>query len=467
MPSASRAAIPGRPLTLTQARSTECLSAESTSIPRRKSRKSRSAAAALPTFSTPGSPPWPNPSRWIPAAAAPRSPIAAIRSSRARESATPRLPGIFEKGDPSAHLRYTTQDGVLPADANAFYNEITPLSSTPASYFMTNGFNGGYFGIQELEANSKIAIFSIFGPQKGQVPDDRLSSKVLYTIPGGNLVIHGEYAGGPSIRIPFDWQLGKNYATMITAQTDTSDGHAKIVTAWINLNPTDQAPQWTRLMTVRTERPATQTNLSGLYSFIEDFKRDNLFTAGRARTASYGNAFTFSAAKDAWIPLNKVSFTGQMSRLFTIQNDAFPTPGEPCKVTETVTGSSIPFAEARSNVNSIWDTASRSCAAPGNIAPIAAVRKGAPLYTQETFASITATVSGSQLSVTGSPYANDEPLLVTVDGTAVATTATATEDGKLANTAIALTAPLPSGTHKVTVTGKSSGLSGTATVIIP
>lgn len=375
--------------------------------------------------------------------------------------------GIFEKADPSAHLRYTTQNGVLPADANAFYNEVTPLSSAPASYFMTNGFNGGYFGIQELEDRSKIAIFSIFGPQKGQVPDGKLSSKVLYTIPGGNLVIHGEYAGGPSIRIPFDWELGKNYATLITEQTDTSDGHAKIVTAWINLKPTDEAPEWTRLMTVRTERPAAQTNLSGLYSFIEDFKRDNLFTAGRARTASYGNAYTFSPAKDAWVPLNKVSFTGQMSRLFTIQNDAFPTAGQPCKVTETVTGSSIPFREARSNVNSIWNTASKSCQNPGSAAPVAAAKRDAPLYVQETFASITATVSGAALAVTGSPYANDEPLHVTVDGTSVATTATATEDGKLANTAITLTAPLPAGTHEVIVTGKSSGLSGTATVTVP
>jgi hypothetical protein len=67
----------------------------------------------------------------------------------------------------------------------------------------------------------------------------------------------------------------------------------------------------------------------------------------------------------------------------------------------------------------------------------------------------------------GSPYANDVPLHVTVDGTSVATTATATEDGKLASTVITLTAALPAGTHEVTVRGKSSGLSGSATVTVP
>ncbi|GAA1723388.1 hypothetical protein GCM10009809_19070 [Isoptericola hypogeus] len=375
--------------------------------------------------------------------------------------------GIFEKADPSAHLQYRTSTGELPRDASAFYNEITPLSSAPGTYFMTNGFAGGYFGIQELEDSSKIAIFSIFGPAKGEVPDDRLASQVLYAVPGGDLVIHGEYAGGPSIRIPFDWDLGTTYSTMITEQGDDSDGNARIVTAWINKNPVGKTPDWTRLMTVRTERPAAHERLDGLYSFVEDFVRDDQFTAGRARTASYGNAFTFSPAKDRWVPLSKVSFTGQMSRLFTIQNDAFPTPNEPCKVTETVTGSSIPLEQARSNVNSIWDTSARSCTSPGTIPPVEAVRKGAPLYGQETFASISAEVHGRTLVVSGSPYANDEPVSVSVDGAEVATTATADATGDLERVRIELPEVLSPGSHELVVTGASSGLSGSTTVTVP
>lgn len=375
--------------------------------------------------------------------------------------------GIFEKADPSAHLQYKTATGELPADANAFYNEITPLSSAPGTYFMTNGFNGGYFGIQELDDSSKIAIFSIFGPGKGEVPDDKLSSQVLYAIPGGDLVIHGEYAGGPSIRIPFDWDLGKTYSTMVTEQADVSDGNARIVTAWINKNTVGKTPDWTRLMTVRTERPATQTRLAGQYSFVEDFVRDDKFTPGRARTASYGNAYTFSPSKDRWVPLSKVSFTGQMSRLFTIQNDAFPTPGEQCKVTETVTGGSIPADQARSNVNSIWDTSSKSCTSPGMVAPIEAVRKGAPRYVQETFASITAELDGQALVLNGSPFANDEAVSVSVDGLEVPTTASANAGGDLVDVRIELTGPLPAGSHEVVVTGASSGLSGSAILTVP
>ena len=106
------------------------------------------------------------------------------------------------------HLRYFPASGVVPEGATAFYNEITVQSSVPSTYFMTNGYSGGYYGIQELDDGSKIAIFSIFGPNRGTVPDDRLTSKVLYRIGYGDFVIHGEYAGGPSIRIPFDWKPG-------------------------------------------------------------------------------------------------------------------------------------------------------------------------------------------------------------------------------------------------------------------
>jgi len=375
--------------------------------------------------------------------------------------------GTFEKADPSAHLQYRTARSELPQDASAFYNEITPRSSAPGTFFMTNGFNGGYFGIQELEDRSKIALFSIFGPQKGEVPDDRLSSQVLYKLPGAELVIHGEYAGGPSVRIPFDWKTGNTYATAITEQGDASDGNARIVSAWINKNPVGQSPNWTRLMTVRTERPKAVTHMGGLHSFVEDFVRDDQFTKGRARTASYGNAYTFSSHNNSWVPLSSVSFTGQMSRLFTIQNDAFPTPGHPCKITETVTGDSIPFDRARSHVNSIWDTADRSCKSPGRIAPVEAVRRGAPLYEQETFAKLSARVDGTQLLISGSPFADDEALSVSVDGKNVTTTATADDNGRLVDTAVALPGKLTSGTHEVIVAGKASGLSGNTTVSIP
>ncbi|MGW0231970.1 DUF3472 domain-containing protein [Actinopolymorpha singaporensis] len=373
----------------------------------------------------------------------------------------------WENADPSTHLRYFPASGVVPEGATAFYNEITVQSSVPSTYFMTNGYSGGYYGIQELDDGSKIAIFSIFGPNRGTVPDDRLTSKVLYRIGYGDFVIHGEYAGGPSIRIPFDWEVGQTYATMITNQPDTTPGnHAQIVTAWLNTEPVGRPPNWLKLMTVKTERPsATPLQMTGLYSFLEDFLRDGSFTEGRVRQAAYGNAAIYHA-RGGWRPLNRIGFTGQLSGKYTIQNDAYPLPGEPCAITEKITGGDIPFADARSGYGTIWDTT--RCDQPRKLpaASLAPLDIRAPIQQATTFLDVEASVIGGQLSVSTELLADDEPVRVRVDGTTVsADDLVASSTGTL-DTQITLPGPLAPGDHTVGVSGRSSNLAGSATVTV-
>jgi hypothetical protein len=373
----------------------------------------------------------------------------------------------WEKADPSAHLRYFPASGVVPEGGTAFYNEITVESSAPSTYFMTNGYSGGYYGIQELEDGRKIAIFSIFGPDRGSVPDDKLTSRVLYRIGYGDFVIHGEYAGGPSIRIPFDWEVGQTYATMITNQPDDTPGnHAQIVTAWLNTKPVGQKPNWLKLMTVKTERPAaTPLQMTGLYSFIEDFIRDGSFTEGRVRQATYSNAAIYSA-RGGWKPLNRIAFTGQLSGKYTIQNDAYPAADKPCAITEKITGGDIPFAQVRSGYGTIWDTS--RCDKPrhlpaGSLAPL---DPHAPIQEATTFLDVTASVDDDQLTVSTELLANNEPVLVSVDGIVVSPDdLTATSTGTL-NTQITLDEPLTTGDHTIEVSGRSSNLSGSTTLTV-
>jgi hypothetical protein len=40
-------------------------------------------------------------------------------------------------------------------------------NSVPGSYFMAVGWNTGYFGIQEVSADRKVVIFSVWDPTKG------------------------------------------------------------------------------------------------------------------------------------------------------------------------------------------------------------------------------------------------------------------------------------------------------------
>src|SRR5579859_5786837 len=47
-------------------------------------------------------------------------------------------------------------------ECDAFYNEMVVEQSTAGSYFMACGWNGGYFGIQELGGGRKIALFSLW-----------------------------------------------------------------------------------------------------------------------------------------------------------------------------------------------------------------------------------------------------------------------------------------------------------------
>jgi hypothetical protein len=367
----------------------------------------------------------------------------------------------WENADPSAHLRYFPASGVVPEGATAFYNEITVESSVPSTYFMTNGYSGGYYGIQELDDGSKIAIFSIFGPNKGTVPDDKLTSQVLYRIGHGDFVIHGEYAGGPSIRIPFDWEIGKTYATMITNQPDaTGDDHAQIVTAWLNTEPVGERANWVKLMTVRTERPQTSLlQITGLYSFVEDFVRDGSFTAGRERRASYGNAAVYSDRR-GWQPLNRIGFTGQLSGRYTIQNDAYPTAEQRCAITETVTGGDIPFGEVRSGYGTIWDTT--GCRAPRKLPKdaLAPLEHGAPIQQPTSFLDLAASLDGDQLRVSTELLANDEPVQVSLDGTIVSSADLQASAAGTLDVVITLPEPAAPGQHLITVRGLSSNLTG-------
>jgi len=78
----------------------------------------------------------------------------------------------------SVHLSYPSES------AFQFYNEMVVQKSVNGSYFMACGWDGGYFGIQQLDSpEQKVVLFSVWDPTKGDNPNtvaqpDRV--KVLY-----------------------------------------------------------------------------------------------------------------------------------------------------------------------------------------------------------------------------------------------------------------------------------------------
>ena len=200
----------------------------------------------------------------------------------------------------SVHLHYP-----IPAPADAFYNEMTVERSVPGSYFVACGFSHGYFGIQQLGNGQKVVLFSVWDPTKGDdasvvPPEQRV--EVLHEGEGVEVKrFVGEGTGGQSF-FRYDWKAGEAYRFLVRA-TVTGEKTAYSGYFWL-----PERNEWKHLVTFRTRTGGDR--LEGLYSFIEDFRRDTK-SATETRRASFGNAWATIEAKRR--PLTKARFTASSS----------------------------------------------------------------------------------------------------------------------------------------------------------
>jgi hypothetical protein len=200
----------------------------------------------------------------------------------------------------SVHLHYP-----LPASADFFYNEMTVERTVPGSYFMACGFRHGYFGIQELGDGRKVVLFSVWDPAKGDdaraVP---LEQRVEILHQGDGVEVKrfgGEGTGGQSF-FKYDWKTGETCRFLVRAEVS---GEKSAYSGYFWL---PESKQWKHLVTFRTRTGGDR--LAGLYSFVEDFRRDTA-SANEARRAGFGNAWARIDRK--WHPLAKARFTASSS----------------------------------------------------------------------------------------------------------------------------------------------------------
>ena len=194
----------------------------------------------------------------------------------------------------SVHLAYSASGCKL------FYNELVVEQSEAGSYFMACGWNNGYFGIQELADHRKVILFSVWdaGGNDGSTnPEDRV--ECLYRAPDIQIKrFSGEGTGGQSIG-NFTWTTGETNRFVITADA-RENRTAYSASIWLS----DQR-KWKHLATFRVN--STGKLMSGLYSFIEDFRRDGK-SALEVRRAKFGNAWV-EATGGHWQPLIQARFT--------------------------------------------------------------------------------------------------------------------------------------------------------------
>jgi hypothetical protein len=201
----------------------------------------------------------------------------------------------------SVHLSYISHP------ASGFYAEVVVEKSVPGSYFQVCGFNGGYFGIQELGNGKKVGIFSVWDTATGNDPKAVAQKDRVETLFTGDGVrasrFGGEGTGGHS-DFDFDWKIGDTYKFYVASTIRENK------TAYAAFIYQPDKKNWLHVATFQA--PDGGKKLTGLYSFIEDFRRDTK-SATEVRRAKFGNQWIMTGggttADEKWEPLTKARFT--------------------------------------------------------------------------------------------------------------------------------------------------------------
>ncbi len=201
---------------------------------------------------------------------------------------------------PSVHLNY-----FVPEDENVewFYNEVTVEAGKDVigSYFMANGFGEGYFGMQVNSASERRVLFSVWSPFTTDNPNDIPADRKIELLSKGDDVQTGEFgnegSGGQSY-LQYDWKAGSTYRFLLHGKP--TDNNRTIYTAYF-YSPEESA--WR--MIASFSRPATNTWLKHLYSFLENFLPEY---GDKEREVLFGNQWE-RTNDGKWISLDKIKFT--------------------------------------------------------------------------------------------------------------------------------------------------------------
>jgi hypothetical protein len=196
----------------------------------------------------------------------------------------------------SVHLWYPGPEAV------AFCNEVTVQKSAAGTYFMACGFDGGYFGIQELGSGKKVVLFSVWEPNRGNDPKAVAEDRRVKLIAKGEGIRTGRFGGegtGGQSFFDYDWKVHQPYRLLVTAKADGTR------TRYSGYFYVPEKSAWQHLATFSTLNEGKL--LRGFYSFIEDFRRDG-DSATHQRRAQFSEAWV-KAKNGKWSALTRARFT--------------------------------------------------------------------------------------------------------------------------------------------------------------
>ncbi|MBK3519666.1 DUF3472 domain-containing protein [Carboxylicivirga marina] len=202
---------------------------------------------------------------------------------------------------PSVHLTYQVPKEA--GDIVYFYNEITVPEGEDVlgSYFMTNGFAEGYFGIQVNSPTERRMLFSVWSPYHTDNPNEIPEEQRIKMLKKGKDVYTGKFgnegSGGQSY-LKYNWKAGTTYGFLLKAHP--SENSSTDYTAWF-MDP--EVNEWQLIASFR--RPQTTTYIKRPHSFLEDFYTQ---MGNTSRMAYYTNQWVRNT-EGKWDELTKAKFT--------------------------------------------------------------------------------------------------------------------------------------------------------------
>jgi hypothetical protein len=213
---------------------------------------------------------------------------------------------------PSVHLNYKVPDKPI----EWFYNEVTvPVGKDIiGSYFMADGFSGGYFGMQVNSATERRLLFSVWSPYQTNDPKSIPDNMKIQLLKKGETVhagaFGGEGSGGQSYAL-YPWVAGKTYCFLLHAQGDIA-AETTIYTAYFK--PKD-AKDWQLIASFK--RPQSGSYLKGLHSFLENFNPEY---GDKTREVHFSNQWTRDI-DGGWVPVSEAKFTGDATAKINYRKD--------------------------------------------------------------------------------------------------------------------------------------------------
>lgn len=201
---------------------------------------------------------------------------------------------------PSVHLAYQQPKN---QDIMWYYNEITVPEGEDVigSYYMANGFSGGYFGIQVNSETERRVLFSVWSPYVTDDPNEIPEDHKIKLLEKGKDVNTGEFgnegSGGQSF-LRYPWKTGNTYKFLLKGEPVEND--YTNYTAWFFA---PEEGQWRLIASF--SRPKTNSWLTGFHSFLENFSPNQGIYE---RKVNFSNQWA-ADKNGTWSEVNKAKFT--------------------------------------------------------------------------------------------------------------------------------------------------------------